>query len=165
MRIQLTHDYPADPEQVLQVLADADLARTSTAATGATLVSHDAVTHDDGTVTITSVRRLPAEAIPPAMAGFLGSKIESKIIQVWEAPDSDGERRGTVTMDVTGAPARTVAQLHLSRSEGVTQLHHNWNVSAQIPLLGPAVEEAIGTAIRDALEAEHATGVEHLRGA
>ena len=182
MRFEVTHSYPAGPARVAAMLSDEDYLRSSARASGS-VATRTEVTHtEEGSFVITGTRRLPTDTIPPSLRSFVGSTIELKMVQAWSGPDEDQGRTATVTMDITGTPARCTARTRLSGSEQAgaehasaspanpdqagagqtTEIEYIGEVSVPIPLVGPAVEQAVVDALHKALDAEHQAALDYL---
>lgn len=161
MDFEVTHSYPAEPGRVARLLGDEEFLRSSARASGSVASRHDVSRSADGSFIVSSTRHMPAEAIPASIRGLVGSTIELKMVQAWSGPDAVGGRTATMTMDITGTPARCSGRSRLSGTT-TTEVHHQGDVTVSIPLLGAAVEEAFVEAIRSALDAEHQVALDHL---
>lgn len=164
MHFDVVYDYPGEADRVAAMLADAEYLDSSARASGAVEATHEVHHDQDGAFTVSSVRRLPAETIPASMRTFVGATIELVMKQAWSAPDSDNERMATVTLDVTGAPAHSTARAWLTDAGDTSRIRHEWHVSAPMPLIGAAIEQALAKALREALDAEHSTALAYLAG-
>ena len=63
-------------------------------------------------------------------------------------------RRGSVVVEIAGAPVRLTGTAVLSPTPGGSELAYEGEVKAAIPLFGGAVEGAAAQAIRSALAVE-----------
>jgi len=147
---------PAAPLTVARLLADPDLARDAISASGA-VCEHVAVVGDaDGPFTVTTLRALPAEQVPAAVRGFVGSRLQVRQVETWDAPDDEHARAGTVTVEVVGAPVRLDARGTLVAHGGtadVTAVRYDGELRAAVPLFGAVVEQTVAQAVREALAA------------
>lgn len=162
MHFEVTHSYPAGPARVAQMLSDADYLRASARASGSVAARHEVSTGEDGSFVVSATRQLPTDTIPTSMRSLVGSTIELRMVQAWSPADENHTRTATVTMDITGAPARCTARSRLAGDEQATEVHYAGEVSVPIPLVGPSVEQAVVTAVQRALDAEHQVALEHL---
>jgi len=147
---------PAAPLTVARLLADPDLARDAISASGA-VCEHVAVVGDaDGPFTVTTLRALPAEQVPAAVRGFVGSRLQVRQVEMWDAPDDEHARAGTVTVEVVGAPVRLDARGTLVAHGGAaaaTAVRYDGELRAAVPLFGAVVEQTVAQAVREALVA------------
>lgn len=165
MRFEVTHEYPAGPDRVAQMLVDDAYVEQGSREAGALGASHEIVRHDNGAFVISVTRTMPSDVIPASMRSLVGSSIELQVVQAWSPPNSAHARNATLTVDIAGAPARSTARAQL-RPEGpdATTVTYAGEVTVSIPLLGPAVEQAVVTAITNGLETEHRVGLAYLAG-
>lgn len=171
MRFEVTHSYPAGPARVAAMLSDEAYLRRSASASGSVATRHEVAHTGEGSFAITGTRRLPTDTIPPSLRSFVGTTIELKMVQAWSGPDERQGRTATVTMDITGTPARCTGRTRLvgtgQASPDATQtseIQYTGEVSVPIPLVGAAVEQAVVDALRSALDAEHRAALEYLSG-
>ncbi|MGC0273128.1 DUF2505 domain-containing protein [Pseudactinotalea sp. Z1739] len=162
MRFEVTHDYPADPARVARMLGDEEYLRDSARASGSVSARHEVAHSEDGAFIVSATRRMPTDTIPHSMRSLVGSTIELKMVQAWGPADAEAGRTATVSMDITGAPARCTARTRLSGDAETTRVRYEGEVSAPIPLVGPAVEKAVVQAVQRVLEAEYKVGLERL---
>ncbi|HLS25913.1 MAG TPA: DUF2505 domain-containing protein [Beutenbergiaceae bacterium] len=164
MRFEVTHAYPAAPARVGRMLGDENYLRTSARASGSVAARHEVAHSEDGSFIVTGTRRLPTDTIPPSMRSLVGSTIELKMVQAWSGPDEHDHRTATMSIDITGTPARCTARSRLTGTADSAEVVHFGDVEVPIPLVGPAVEQAVIDAVRKALDAEHGAALEHLHG-
>jgi hypothetical protein len=96
---------------------------------------------------------MPTSDIPANLRGFIGSSLDVRQVEAWE-PERAGARRGTVVVEIAGAPVRLTGTALLAPTPGGCELAYEGEVKAAIPLFGGAVEGAAAQAIRTALAAE-----------
>ncbi len=154
---------PAGPDAVARVLADPEFTSAVARSAGA-LDQHVDVTGDPAReFTVTSRRALPTDQIPAHLRGFVGTSIEIRQVEAWEAPQPDGARAGTVLVEITGAPVRLTGRAHLAGTGPTTsELRYAGEIRAAVPLFGAAVEQAVAAAVRSALAATGAEAVRRL---
>jgi hypothetical protein len=146
--------YDADIARVIAMLADAEFTATKVRATGA--ISHDVavVGEADHAFTVTTRRQLPTAGIPAQFRSLVGSTVEIRQVEAWEPP-AGPERRGTVVVEIVGAPVRLTGTLRLvPEADGTTTGHIEGDLRASVPLFGAALEEAMARAVRDVVKAE-----------
>lgn len=167
MRLQVVLRYPAEPARVVAMLADPDFSRRVIVAADGKPEAVD-VTGDAtgiGAFTVTTRRAVPTDQIPAQMRSFVGASLDVRQAIAWGA-EEDGIRRGSVAVEIVGAPVRVTGTTHLVASpEGHTVVEYDTQVRAQVPLFGAAVEEAAAGAVRHALQAEERVGLEWLASA
>lgn len=146
--------YGADLPGVGAMLADEAFVAEKVRASGA-LSHHVAIVGDaDHAFTVTTRRQMPTTGIPAQLRSFVGSTLEVRQVEAWEA-QAHGERHGTVVVEITGAPVRLTGTMRLvPEPDGSTTGHLVANLKSSVPLFGSAVEDAAATAMRAALQAE-----------
>lgn len=166
MHVQVQLRYAAPPATVAAMLADAGYARARVEASGATVEQADVTGTADGAFTVVTRRSVPTDQIPAQARSFVGSTLEVRQVEAWEAPETAGPRRGTVVVEISGTPVRLTGTVTLDGDSGSagdgSVLTYDGELKATIPLFGAAVEQAAGGAVRAALEAEQAAGARWL---
>jgi hypothetical protein len=160
VRVQLR--YAAGVAAVAAMLADPGYARARVEASGAAVEAADVTGAADGAFTVATRRSVPTEGIPAQARSFVGSTLEVRQVEAWEAPEGDGPRQGTVVVEISGTPVRLTGTVTLEAEAGGSVLTYDGDLKATIPLFGAAVEQAAAGAVRSALEAEQAAGVRWL---
>jgi len=158
VRVQLR--YPAQVPAVAAMLADEGYARTRVEASGAAVEQADVTGSADAAFTVATRRSVPTDQIPAQARAFVGSRLEVRQVEAWEAPAADGARRGTVVVEISGAPVRLTGTVALEPDpSGVgATVTYDGDLKASVPLFGAAVEQAAVGAVRSALEAEQDAG-------
>ena len=171
---------PTDPRTAARLLADPGYVREKVEAAGATCEQVD-VTHDDahadpagdatpsagddvGAFTVTTRRALPTDQIPANLRAFVGSSLQVRQVEAWDTARPDGGRRGTVVVEITGAPVRLTGTMVLAPQGAASTLTYDGDLKAGIPLFAGAVESAAAEAIRDALSVEGVVAARWLEG-
>jgi hypothetical protein len=156
--------YPASPDLVFDMLVDRSFQERVCEATGA-LRYEVQVEQDAGAATITTRRELPTDQVPDYARRFIGSTLEVVRVDHWDAPDADGNRDGTVTVEIKGAPIRLTGSLSLREDNtgGTTELISG-DLKASIPLLGGKMEKAAEPALMSAIRKEEQVGLQQLGG-
>ena len=155
MRLSVTLDLPTDVRAAAQLLADPEYVHQKVRASGA-LEQHVDVTGDpDDAFTVTTRRALPTDQIPAHLRSLVGSRIDVRQVEAWEAPTPDGSRVGTVVVEIAGAPVRLSGRTALTPvGTGGTTVTYDGELRATVPLFASAIEQATAGAIRSALEVE-----------
>ncbi len=162
MHLSATLRYDADVERVAAMLADREFVEAKVRASGALSQQVDVVGSADEAFTVTTRRQMPSTGIPAQFRSLVGPSLEVRQVEAWEAPDGDG-RRGTVVVEVTGAPVRLTGTMLLATTgDGGTWHSLDGELKASIPLFASAVEEATAAGLREAIAAEERTGVAWL---
>jgi hypothetical protein len=155
--------FPASPADVADMLATEAYVLEKVAASGATDGSVDIVRSPDGSVTITSHRRMPTTDIPATYRSLIGSSLEVREVDAWEAPEADGARRGTIALEVTGAPVRVSGTLELQPTgDTETVLRIAGDIKASVPFFGKAIERALADSVEHAADVERQAGLRWL---
>jgi hypothetical protein len=164
VRVELR--YAAPVPEVAAMLADAGYARARVEAGGGRVEHVDVTGSPDRAVTVTTRRSLPTDQIPAQVRSFVGSTLEVRHVEAWEAPTPDDDtRRGTVVVEISGAPVRLTGTVTLSPDRpGASVLAYDGDLKASVPLFGSAIEQAAVGAVRSALEAEQEAGDRWLAG-
>ncbi len=160
MHLQVTLSVPTDPRTAGVMLADPAYVRAKVRASGAEDQHVDVAPGEDGAFTVTTRRSLPTDLIPPNVRSFVGSRLEVRQVEAWEAAAEDGSRAGTVAVEIAGAPVRLTGTVALTGDATASTVVYDGELKAHVPLFGSAVEEAAAKAVRGALEAEEAVARE-----
>jgi len=156
MRINATIDYPGSPQQVASMLANPEYLRARVTYGGATIEQSDVVGNPEEGFTATTRGKLPSSTIPQQVRGFVGDSLEVRQVEAWEPADANGQRRGTIVIEISGAPVRLTGTRRISpNADGQTCTDSiEGELKASIPLLGPSIEQAAAPAVYAAIEAE-----------
>lgn len=160
MHLQVTLSVPTDARTAGTMLADPVYVRAKVRASGAEDLQVDVTPGEEGAFTVTTRRALPTDQIPPNVRAFVGSTLEVRQAEAWEPPAADGGRRGTVAVEIAGAPVRLTGTVVLAGEGGASTITYDGDLKAHVPLFGAAVEEAAAKAVRGALQAEEAVARE-----
>lgn len=154
--------FAADIERVAAMLADERFVEAKVRASGALSQQVDVVGSAEQSFTVTTRRHMPTTAIPSQFRSLVGSSLEVRQVEAWEAPEQ-GARRGTVVVEITGAPVRMTGTMRLtSEPDGTTTQHFEGHLKASVPLFAATVEEATAGAVRAAIAAEERTAAAWL---
>jgi hypothetical protein len=154
--------YAADIARVGAMLADPDFVAAKVRASGA-LSQHVEVVHTSpDAFTVTTRRNMPTTGIPAQFRSLAGSSIEVRLVEAWEA-QRDEERRGTIVVEIIGAPVRLTGTLRLtSGGDGSTTQYLDGDLRASVLLFASAVEDATARAVTEAAKAEERTAAAWL---
>jgi hypothetical protein len=109
----------------------------------------------DGPFSVSIRRTMAAVDLPPPVRVHLPGGLDVRQVNAWDAPDGDGGRRGTVTMEIIGAPVMLRGTVTLKPlGPAASELAYVTHLRAHVPLLGATLEEAAAPAIRSAIRAE-----------
>jgi len=161
---EYTQKFAGNPSEVFSLLAREDFILAKCAATGS--LSTQATVGEAGEnqgQTLTSVRVLPADLPAPAKT-LVGDTITVTETQVWSAPDSDGSRTATVTVEFSG-PMGFKGNLQLTPSlEGFTSVTTRGTFTANVPFIGGKIEKVAAEQTQRYLAAEERVAGEWLSG-
>ena len=158
MHISAQARYAADTTRVAAMLADEEFVAAKVRASGALSQQVDVVGSSEEAFTVTTRRQMPTTGIPTHFRSLVGTSLEVRQVEAWEAPEQ-GERRGTVVVEITGAPVRMTGTMRLTpEPDGGTTHRFEGELKASVPLFAAAVEEATAGAVRSAVAAEERTG-------
>ncbi len=153
--------FPAEPDQVAELLADPEFVRARCAATGS-LDSEVDVSHEDsGGFTVTTTRTFPTDSFPAFARSAVGDRLTVRQEDRWE-PAGDGVWTGHTTVSTVGVPARVEARLRLAAGVGGATQTIEGQISASIPFLGGKIEEMVHEQVTEALEVERRLAGEWL---
>ena len=168
--MQVKLRYAATVPAVAAMLADPAYGHARVAASGAIAHQVDVAATPDGAFTVTTRRSMPTDQIPANIRAFVGSSLDVRQVEAWEA--GSVVRHGTVVVEITGAPVRLTGTTTIEADDAPLPpsgtdapgsiLTYDGDVRAAVPLFGAAIEEAAARAVRAALEAEQIAGNQWL---
>lgn len=162
MRVDSEIRYEADPDEVAAMLADPAFVERKCDAMGALDRSAEISGDSTGSFTATSSRTMPTDDFPDFARKMVGDTVKIKQVDAWEAPDADGSREGTVTVEIAGAPLKVTGQMSLRPDGAGTVQTVDAELKASIPIIGGKLEKAAHPAIMAAIRKEHQTGQKWL---
>jgi hypothetical protein len=155
--------FPASAVTVAEMFATEAYVMEKITASGAAPGTVEIVVGPGGAVTIATRRELPATEIPASYRSLVGSSLEIHEVDAWEAPETDGGRRGTMAIEITGAPVRVTGTLELRPApDGTSSLRLMGEIKASIPFFGKAVEKALAENVDRTVEIERQVGLDWL---
>ena len=161
MTVQASFD--ASPDRVAAMMADERFVAAKVRASGASGQTVAVVGGPSEAFTVTTRRQMPTTGIPAQFRSMVGSTLEVRQVEAWEAPGAHG-RAGTIVVEVTGAPVRMTGTMRMEGTAGRTTITFDGDLKASVPLFAGAIEEATAGAVLAALEAEERTGAVWLAG-
>jgi len=155
VRLSVTIDLPTDARAAARLLADPEYVHQKVRASGALEQHVDITGTPDDAFTVTTRRALPTDQIPAHLRSLVGTRIDVRQVEAWEAPAEDGSRVGTVVVEIAGAPVRLSGRTALTPvGAGSTTVTYDGDLRASVPLFGSAIEQATAGAVRSALLVE-----------
>lgn len=117
-----------------------------------------------GAFTVRTELTMPTDRVPDMVRPFVGSSVTIHETQNWSAPEADGGRQGTTTLEVAGTPAGLTGSLRLvPGGESASSVEIEGDLVAKIPLLGPRLEKAAVPYVSTVLRAEERSARDYLR--
>ena len=111
-----------------------------------------------GSFTVTTERKMPTNGFPDFARKFVGDTVSVRQVDEWRAEEDGGVRRGTISVEVQGAPLRLNGSLLLSPSGAGTTETIEGDLKAAVPLIGGKLEEAAQPAIEGAIRQQKKVG-------
>jgi len=161
VHFEATINYPATVPASAAMLADEGFLQRRLAAAGASESRID-VARDGDAFTVSMATRLPTDDVPASFRSFVGASLEVRIVEAWEAPLATGERRGTIAVDIAGAPVAVSGHMRLVTDGAGARHDVRGEVRASVPLFGRAIEEAASSAVQSVLTGQERVAREHL---
>ncbi|GIG22892.1 hypothetical protein Cch01nite_36160 [Cellulomonas chitinilytica] len=162
MHLSVSVAIATDPTSAAAMLADPEYVHLKLAASGALDQHVDVTGSAPDAFTVTTRRSLPTDSIPAHLRGFVGSSLDVRHVEAWEAAAADGSRAGTVVVEIAGAPVRLTGRASLQPADGGSVLVYEGELHAAIPLFGAAVEQAAAGAVKGALSAEEGVAAQWI---
>jgi hypothetical protein len=162
MELSATHTYQHPVPAVFDVLTDFDAMKAKYEALGQTdveLVRRDE--RDDGSVTVVTRRVVPLD-LPGFAKKVLSPRQTITQTDDWSAPDAQGARHGTFTVEAKGSPVTIRGTLHLApKGAGCTNTTQV-TIECKVPLVGGKIAELVAGDTRRAIEHEESWVRAHL---
>lgn len=164
MDISIDLHFPVPTDDAVRLVNDEDFIRFKAQRSGSRLLQVDLTAGADGSHTSAVRRSIPSDQIPAQVRTFVGGELELRQTEAWAEPRTapGGERFGTVSVEITGAPVRMTGAIRLVPTDGGSVMTYSGEVRSSIPLFGAAVESAAADAIVQALSAEEAAAQEWI---
>lgn len=166
MRISIDLHFPAATDAVVRLINDEDFIRYRAQRTRSRVVQVDVTPGPDGSFTSAVRRTISSELIPPHVRQLVGNELEIRQTEAWAEPRSgpQGDRHGTVAVEITGAPVRMTGSILLTPSDQGSVMTYSGEIKSSLPLFGTAVEKAAADAIEQALLDEARSAQSWLAG-
>lgn len=146
---------PLSAERTAEMYADPAYAEHRRRSLGAESVDARVEGEPARAFTVTTDLVMPTAGIPDMVKRFVGDRVTVRETQVWQAPSSDGSRRGRTELVVLGAPASMQARLALEPDgDGASTVDIDGDLVAAVPLLGRKIEQSALPYVRQVLAAE-----------
>ncbi|MDR2453094.1 MAG: DUF2505 domain-containing protein [Bifidobacteriaceae bacterium] len=155
MQLTASYDYSAPPGRVARLFADRGFQLEAAQAAGAESAQVEVTDGPDGAFTVAARATSPATALPAQVRGLLPAGLEIRQAQVWGQPGPDGARQASLAGEIVGAPIQLTGRLALAPAARGSRFSFCGQVKAQLPLLGPAIEQAAAPAIEGFWAALH----------
>lgn len=162
MDMQSELRFDSDPVAVFEMLTDENYIARKTQAANA-VDHHVKVTRDGELVTINLTRVMPPD-VPDFVRKFVGDTIDVKQIDTWDASAADGSRRGTISLELVGAPVTCTGTLSLVPDGTGTRVTISGQLRASVPLFGGKIEQAVHQGLMHVAKVEQRVGTEWLAG-
>jgi len=153
--------YSAPPDKVFSLLTDPKWLEARSLALGE-LSAKVKAKKSGGGVALAMKRRVK-RAMPGLVAKVLSPEADLVFEEVWSAPDDDGRRSGTLSMDAVGQPVEMTATFELAPSGKGCVYRITHKCKSSVPLIGGAVEKFALGQIESGCADEFAYLVEYLK--
>jgi hypothetical protein len=158
-------EFDAPVTTVAEMFATEAYVRDKIAASGALDGSVEILGDVGGAFTVTTRRTMPTTEIPAAYRSLVGSSLEVRQVEAWEVPAADGSRRGTLSLEVTGAPVRVTGSLVLGPAPGGRSVESfSGEIKASVPFVGKTIEKAVAGNVHHVVAVERAAAERWLAG-
>lgn len=162
VNVDVEATFPADLETVFAMLSDPGYVSKKAEAMFAISHEVDVEPRDDGGVTISLERTLPAK-VPDAVRRIVGDTITVRQVDAWGPPAANGSREATLDATIEKAPSTIHGSMHLTeRSATETHLRVQAKINGNVPFIGKKIEKAAGEIIVKAARKEEQVGREWL---
>ena len=155
--------FPASAEVVARMITTEAYVLEKVAAAGSPPGQVEIIRSPDGTITITTRHHVAANQVPATYRSLVGRHLDVHQVDVWEAAGPGGSRRGTLAIEVAGAPVRVTGTLALAPSAGdESTLHLAGTIKASVPFIARTIEKAIADRVDHAVDIERGVGLRWL---
>lgn len=145
---------PMPPREAAAMYADPSYAQIR----GSVLGAVDASSRGEGTpeqdFTVVTDLTMPTDRVPEIARKLVGSSARVRETQTWSAPAGDGERSGTMLLEIPSTPVSMRATTRMLADGEGTRITVDGDLSAKIPLIGGKLEKAALPYISKVLSAE-----------
>lgn len=153
MRISIDLHFPVATDVVVRLVNDEAFIRFRAQRTSSRVVQVDVTSGLDGSFTSAVRRTISSDLIPPHVRPLVGNELEIRQTEAWAEPHDgpQGDRHGTVAVEITGAPVRMTGSILLAPTQDGSVMTYSGEIKSSLPLFGTAVEKAAADAIERAL--------------
>jgi len=162
MKISAIIDYTATPQQVFDMLVDADFQNRKCVATGARHYTVSISNKDHRTVVVCH-RDMPSDRFPSYVKNMVGETLGVTETQDWGPAGPGGVRDGRLTVHIATAPVSLHGTLSLAPGGQGCVENIEGDLKAKIPFFGTKIEQSAAPAIRSAIRVEGETGTAWLQ--
>jgi Protein of unknown function (DUF2505) len=153
--------YAADPATTFAMLLDHGFQEQVCRETGARAFDVSVEQAGDGG-TVRTTRELPTDEFPDFVRTFVGDTVQVVRVDTWGAAAADGSRRGSIVVEIKGAPVRLEGSITLRPEGAATVEDVSGDLKASVPLVGGRIEKAVEPPIRAAVAKEEQVGARWL---
>ena len=153
MAVKAVHPYPRSTAELFAVLTDVQYLKKKYEAAGATDVEVLECEQDGGEIVV-KTRRMVRTNPPGLIKKFLPSRTGVVETHSWEVTDSE-TKRGTVSMDIEGAPVKLQAAMTLNPTESGCENVIEFTTTVSLPLFSRKVAKFVESDTAASLEEEH----------
>ena len=153
MGFHATETYAADIDTVFALLCDPEMVTARFEAAGDTDIVVVRCEADGDEFFIETTRTVEID-VPGFAKRVLKPTNDMTQKERWHAPDGDGARRGTMSVDVKGVPATTDATYELRPADGGTRHTVKGDMELKIPLIGKKLGGFLSGMITETAEAD-----------
>ena len=156
MQISTRHTYHADPQSVVEMMANEVWLAAVARAAGAVRwqVSAD----------IAGSHVLAEVPAPDKAKPFTGPVLKIDLTIVWQPPSHNGNREGRIQVAIEGMPASMGGTGEMVHVGTITEVDFNAEFSINLPLIGRGLEVAAAPYVRRVIDTQQAVGNDYLAG-
>lgn len=155
MKLRETLNLPLSARTAATMYADEEYTAIRKETLGAKSAAATVEGDPIGAFTVRTELAMPTDKVPDIVRPFVGSSVTIREEQSWSAPEPDGSRTGTMSLEVVGTPAGMKASLRLAPTGELTSsVDIDGDLVAKIPLLGSKLEKAALPYVSKVLRAE-----------
>ena len=155
--------YATDIETVFAFLSDPESIKARFAAAGDTDIEVVRC-EPDGDEFVIEVTRVVTVDLPSFAKKVLKPKNSMRQIDRWGAPEADGSRQGSYTIEVSGAPLKTSGTHDLFHEGDGTKHSVTGEIEVKVPIVGKKIGGFASGTAEGRLKTDFAFNKEHLSG-
>lgn len=151
-------EYAATPDEVFEMMTDAEFIEYKCQAQHATSYSASVEVSANGTVAVAN-RELPTHGFPDFLTSMVGRTIHVVETVHWATPPrADGSRTGRFTVTLGSAPISITGTVTLEPGGAGTVVTYEADLKAKVPFVGGKIERAAEPTLLSAMRKERETG-------